>query len=89
MKNVRYATGCFEIGDVFFDSDGNPHVITDVLLCHYIKSGAYKVLYEVDKGGTFVELQPQEAAVCPGKPQAKPPLQLVRTEERCHFSGSE
>ena len=30
MKDVLYATGCFEIGDVFFDAEENPHVIMTI-----------------------------------------------------------
>lgn len=52
-KEVLYATGFFEIGDTFIDKDGNTRVVTDILVCHYLKDGAFKVLYEVDNSGLF------------------------------------
>ena len=89
MKDVLYATGCFEIGDVFFDAEENPHVITDVMVCHYIRSGAFKVLYEVDNRGKCEELQPVPAEARPGKSQGKSPLQLIKTDVGSQFDGSE
>lgn len=59
-KEVLYATGVFEIGDTFTDETGAGHIVTDVLVCHYIKEGAFKVLYELDGSGNFVQLKLQE-----------------------------
>ena len=89
MKDVLYATGCFEIGDMFLDEDGKKHIISDVLVCHYIRSGAFKVLYEVDNRGKFEELQPVPAEARPGKSQGKSPLQLIKTDVGSQFDGSE
>lgn len=89
MKDVLYATGCFEIGDMFLDADGKRRVITDVLVCHYIRNGAYRVMYEVDNSGKFEDLQPVPAEARPGKPQNKSPLQLIKTDVRSQIHGSE
>lgn len=74
-KDVYYATGVFEIGDTFCGEDGHLHVITDVLVCHYIGRGVYKVLYEVDQCGEFTELVLQ--AEPPALPPHKSMLKLV------------
>lgn len=57
MKEVLYATGAFEIDDTFFDDTGTLRTITDVLVCHYMKRGSFRVLYEVDGSGEYVELK--------------------------------
>lgn len=64
-KTVLYATGFFNIGDMFLDAAGNPHTITNILVCHYMKDGAFKVLYEMDDSGEFVEIRPQDTAQIP------------------------
>lgn len=56
MKEVMYAFGTFEIGDTYQDPNGQIHTITDVLICYYVGSDAYKVRYEVDGSGEFVSL---------------------------------
>ena len=89
MKDVLYATGCFEIGDMFLDEDGKRHIITDVLVCHYIRSGTFRVKYEVDRSGKFEELQPVPADARPGKPKGKSPLQLIKTGVRSQIHGNE
>lgn len=57
-REVLYAVGKFEIGDTFLDEEDQMHLITDVLVCHYVKNGIYRVLYEVDASGEFIELHP-------------------------------
>lgn len=59
MKEVLYATGTFEIGDQFYDESGQLRTVTDVLVCHYMKRGHFRVLYEVDNNGSFIELRMQ------------------------------
>lgn len=89
MKDVLYATGCFEIGDMFLDEEGKRHIITDVLVCHYIRNGAFKVLYEVDNSGKFEELQPTPASAHPGQIHGKPVLRLVKRDMGIQFNGNE
>lgn len=68
MKNdILYATGSFEIGDVFFDDAGEQHTITDVRVCHYMRSGTFQVSYEVDNSGEYVDLIPKRNTYAPGK----------------------
>ena len=55
-RDILYATGFFEIGDKFYDGFHREHTVTDILVCHRIAAGTYKVLYEVDGSGEFVEL---------------------------------
>jgi hypothetical protein len=57
LKEVLYATGAFEIGDQFYDDTGDLRTVTDVLVCHYLRRGTFKVLYEVDQSGEFIELR--------------------------------
>lgn len=86
MKDVLYATGCFEIGDMFLDADGKRHIITDVLVCHYIRSGAFRVLYETDNSGKFEELQPVPVDTHPsGKNRST--LQLVPMHGQAESDG--
>ncbi len=56
MKEVMYAFGFFEIGDQYYDENKIQHTITDVLICYYVKSDTYKVLYELDHSQEFVHL---------------------------------
>lgn len=55
-RDILYATGFFEIGDTFYDEEGHLRTVTDVLVCHYIRRGTYKILYEVDSCGQFQEV---------------------------------
>lgn len=81
-QDVLYATGFFEIGDQFYDGHGQLRTVTDVLLCHYLRRKTYKVLYEVDNSGEFIDLVfgyenveiPQPAIP---KPKEKPNLRLT------------
>lgn len=67
MKEVLYATGTFEIGDQFYDEQGQLRTVTDVLVCHYIKRGQFRVLYEIDNNGSFTELRLQGFGDLPTK----------------------
>lgn len=75
-NNILYATGFFEVGDTFFDEHGQQHLITDVMLCHYIKSGTYRVFYEVDNSGEFVDLVMKGFEEFPATKQ-KPELRVI------------
>lgn len=91
MREVLYATGAFEIGDYFYDAAGNERKVTDVLVCHYLRSGNFRVLYEVDGSGEYIELRlsgfgpPQQDALRQsggmGKPAEKKRLSLVPLEK--------
>ena len=67
MKEVLYATGTFEIGDQFYDEKGQLRTVTDVLICHYLKRGQFRVRYEVDDNGAFIELRLQGFGELPTK----------------------
>lgn len=74
MKEVMYAFGTFEIGDTYQDTDGKLHTITDVLICYYVSSDAYKIRYEVDNNGEFISLvQP----ISVKEDGAKPHFQII------------
>lgn len=73
VHKILYATGFFEIGDTFLDEFGQQHTVTDVLLCHYLKHGNYKVLYEVDNSGEFKELMMKGVGELPTQPAKKKP----------------
>lgn len=94
MKEVLYATGVFEIGDQFYDDIGTLRTVTDVLVCHYMRKGTFKVLYEVDNSKQFVELKMQGFGDLPSEkkaPTQKPILQLNNTKKQKDpfFSGGE
>lgn len=84
IREILYATGFFEIGDTFLDESGQQHTVTDVLLCHYIKHGNYKVLYEVDNSGEFKELMLKGIGELPVQPAVqktnKPHLHLMSSK---------
>ena len=56
-SKVLYATAFYAVGDQFYDENMVVHTVTDVLLCHYVRRGLFKVLYEIDNNGEFVELE--------------------------------
>ena len=96
MKEVLYATGTFEIGDQFYDDTGNLRTVTDVLVCHYLRKGTFKVLYEVDRSGEYIELrmrgfgdlpQPPKPATSEHKPKLR--LNYPKTDESGQKSPGE
>ena len=87
MKDVLYATGCFEIGDMFLDEDGKRHIITDVLVCHYIRGGTFRVKYEVDRSGKFEDLQPVPADARPSGTKNRSTLQLIPMHAQAESDG--
>ena len=74
------------MGDTFIDEGGQPHIITNVLICHYLREGMFKVLYEVDWCGEFQELQMVEegdiSELAPTAKEYRPPLKIVPKSEK-------
>jgi hypothetical protein len=68
------------------------HTLTDILLCHYVSLGTYKVLYELDNSKQFIDLRFQgldDQAAKEHTKQQKPMLTLAgakyatKTEKPC------
>jgi hypothetical protein len=96
MKEVLYATGTFEIGDQFYDDTGSLRTVTDVLVCHYLRKGTFRVLYEVDSSGEYIELRMRGFGDLPQPPkpittERKPKLRLTypKTDESGQKSPGE
>ena len=58
-KEILYATGMFEMGDQFYDDTGRLRTVTNILVCHNMRRGTFKVLYELDESGRFEEVAMQ------------------------------
>lgn len=70
MKHdVLYATGLFDIGDSFLDDHGNVQTVTDIQVTHYVGKGLYKVLYEVNNSGEYLDLRLRGFHEMPGVDQ--------------------
>ena len=89
-REVLYATGVFDIGDQFYDSTGMLRTVTNVLVCHNIRRGTFKVLYELDDSGKFEEVSMQGFGKLPSE-KTKPVLQFVPTKKQKDpfFGGGE
>lgn len=83
LKNKLYATAFFEIGEQVYDENGVVHTVTDILLCHYVGRGTYKVLYELDNSKEFIDLRFQgldDQTTRKHTKQQKPTLTLAGTK---------
>ena len=54
MKYAYFEASCpLEIGDKVIDAGGIEKIITDIMCCHFIKSGDVTFHYELDNNGIY------------------------------------